>query len=455
MVEKLSTITLYGRISMSHSTNALLGVDIGTTNISAVVVDCDKQEIVETYTLANASKLDSEKDFFEYDAEWIKDKIIEIIDDCLEKYPNIKGIGLTGQMHGFVYLSADGQPVSPLYNWQDGRGNRLISESKTYCQEIYERTGYKCNSGYAFTTMFYNRINQIEPEGAMSFCSIMDYAVMELTGRKTPLIHMSNAAAFGLCDIENNCFDEEALNKLNLTNIVLPEIAKETAIAGYYKNIPVTVAIGDNQASFFGSVKDKTNTALVNIGTGSQVSVAVNEYRETTSDLEIRPYLFGDYLVSGSALCGGKAYAILENFFSEYARALIGEEHSQYELMNKMVEEAEKSGSPLEVSTLFAGTRNEPEKRGAIYNIDDKNFTPANLILGVLYGVAKELKVFFDNIGQQNITRIVAAGNAVKMNPVLQRILGKVFDSNITLTENNEEAAYGSALFAGISCSHK
>ena len=266
---------------------------------------------------------------------------------------------------------------------------------------------------------------------------------------------MSNAAAFGLCDIENNCFDEEALNKLNLTNIVLPEIAKETAIAGYYKNIPVTVAIGDNQASFFGSVKDKTNTALVNIGTGSQVSVAVNEYRETTSDLEIRPYLFGDYLVSGSALCGGKAYAILENFFSEYARALIGEEHSQYELMNKMVEEAEKSGSPLEVSTLFAGTRNEPEKRGAIYNIDDKNFTPANLILGVLYGVAKELKVFFDNIGQQNITRIVAAGNAVKMNPVLQRILGKVFDSNITLTENNEEAAYGSALFAGISCSHK
>ena len=41
----------------------------------------------------------------------------------------------------------------------------------------------------------------------------MDYVVMILTERKTPLIHISNAASFGLCDIKNNSFDKKAIEK--------------------------------------------------------------------------------------------------------------------------------------------------------------------------------------------------------------------------------------------------
>ena len=87
--------------------NLLLGVDIGTTNISAVIIDCDKQKIIETHTLPNNSKIETERDFSEYDAEWITEKAISIVDNLVAAYPNIKGIGLTGQMHGYVYISAD------------------------------------------------------------------------------------------------------------------------------------------------------------------------------------------------------------------------------------------------------------------------------------------------------------------------------------------------------------
>ena len=149
--------------------NALLGLDIGTTNISAVVIDCDEQEIIKTYTIANNSGKESERDFSEYDPEWIAEKAVNIVDELIDAYPNIKAIGLTGQMHGLIYVSEEGKAVSPLYNWQDGRGNRLYQEEKTYCQEIEARTGYPCNSGYAFATMFYNHINLLEPKEAKSF----------------------------------------------------------------------------------------------------------------------------------------------------------------------------------------------------------------------------------------------------------------------------------------------
>ena len=110
-------------------------------------------------------------------------------------------------------------------------------------------------------------------------------------------------------------------------------------------------------------------------------------------------------------------------------------------MLNRIAEKADINSSPL-----------NPKKRGSISGIDDTNFTPGHLIIGVLYGMAEELKSYFEDIGRKDMNHIVAAGNAVKKNPVLQKILGKTFRSSIALTTNNEEAAFGSALFAGVSC---
>ncbi len=434
--------------------NALLGIDIGTTNISAVVVDYAEKKILETYTVANNFRIQtSNDDFFEFDADRIFEKIKCIIDYLIKIYPNIKCMGITGQMHGFVYVSSEGKAVSHFYNWQDKRGNRKYSENKTYCDEITERTGYVCSSGFAFATMFYNLINRIEPRNAESFCGIADYVVMMLVGAKMPLVHSSNAASFGMFDIKNNCFDKAAIEKLGLLRYKLPLISKENNIAGSYNNIPVCVAIGDNQASFFGSVKYEDVSALANYGTGSQISVVSNKYVTPNDELEIRPYLFNKYLICGSALCGGKAYAVIEKFFSEYAEALTQKCDSQYETMNAFAKKAYSSGKALQVSTLFCGTRKEPFPKGGIKGIDDVNFTPGNLILGVLQGMTDELKKYFDCMEHGKIKYLVASGNAVKKNSVLQCLLKDTFDADVILTSNNEEAAFGSALFAGVSCS--
>ena len=430
---------------------AILGIDIGTTNISTVIIDIEKNYVLETYTVVNDSKLTTDKELSEFDANWITNKAKLIVDYLIEAYPNIKSIGITGQMHGIVYVGKDGEWVSPLYNWQDNRSNQVFGYNKTYCREIFERTGYTVFPGYGFSTLFYNNHRGIEPKNATSFCTIMDYFAMTLSGNTIPLIHPTNAASFGLYDLQNNCFDCQAINKLGLSHLSLPTLAKDDDIVGYYKNIPISVAIGDNQASFFGSVRQENTRALVNFGTGSQISV-VSEHPDCIDEnLEIRPYLFGKYLLCGSALCGGKAYSILERFFSKYVAATTNNVSSQYEVMNSLAEKAYSQKEALKVSTQFCGTRANPDLRGAITEISDDNLTPENLILGVLQGMCNELKTYFDRMETDHITSIIASGNAVKKNPVLKNLLKDTFHLPVELMSYNEEAAIGVALYAAIS----
>ena len=57
------------------------------------------------------------------DVSSIRAKVLAALKELTTAYSDITAIGLTGQMHGIVYLDKDGNPVSPLYTWQDGRGN--------------------------------------------------------------------------------------------------------------------------------------------------------------------------------------------------------------------------------------------------------------------------------------------------------------------------------------------
>ena len=61
-------------------------------------------------------------------------------------------------------------------------------------------------------------------------------------------------------------------------------------------------------------MRDKTAEMLVNVGTGSQFSVFTPHYLQADG-LETRPMPGGGYLLAGASLCGGRAYALLEQFF--------------------------------------------------------------------------------------------------------------------------------------------
>jgi len=412
-----------------------IGLDIGTTTICVVLLDGETGVVLESITVANNTFLNSNHAYEKIqDVDFILYKATTIIQQLIKIHGHIDSIGATGQMHGILYVNKEGNVISPLYTWQDGRGDLLYTQDETYAQYLTKKTGYNMSSGFGLTTHFYNICNDLVPKGASTICTISDYVVMKIVNEKTPVMSPSNAASLGCFKLKDNVFDFESLKKVNINCDILPSIKQGYELVGKTKEcIPVSVAIGDNQGSVLGSVQDMQNTVLVNVGTGSQVSVGVKGYQEnrTSTDIELRPCVGHDFILVGSSLCGGRSYAMLEGFFRKVMMLTpVNTCTSLYDEMDKAMSEETLSEIPLIMDTKFSGTRENPTERGSISNIDIHNFTPVNMMAGMLQGIASELFNLYAKIckiKEIKATVLVGSGNGIRRNKHLQRIFEVLF----------------------------
>jgi sedoheptulokinase len=439
----------------------VLGIDIGTTTICAVVIDLSSGKVLESRTIPNGSVIHSLYDYEKtQDPAAIYYKVVRITTELINKFTPYS-IGITGQMHGILYVDEMGDAVSPLYTWQDERGNLAIEGlNLTYAEYLTLKSGYPMSTGFGLTTHYYNCCNNLVPENAKYLCTIGDYIAMKLTCSTRPLMSPSNAASLGGYSVERDSFDLEAFALTGIDLRLLPEIKTGYAIAGKtIEKIPVSVSIGDNQASFIGSVQDTNHTVLVNVGTGSQVSIGVKKNVKQvvrTSEAEIRPCIGNYNIYVGSSLCGGSAYALLEKFFREVGTMITGcEPGPLYEYMEK--ELWKDIQEPLIISTKFRGTRLNPAIRGSIENIGINNFTPRHFIHAMLYGIAEELFASYQkacSIKDEKIVNLVGSGNGLRKNIYMQNIMENLFQMDLKIPLHNEEAAYGAALFSLVGCGY-
>lgn len=433
------------RVSTEQAAQLALGIDIGTTSISVSLARTDGFGQIEAYCIPGACDAEKTAPFArEQRVDVIIDKVMRIAESLTRANPEISVIGLTGQMHGIVYLDAEGCAVSNLITWQDERGNEKMPDGKTYAERFSELSGYPSSTGFGLVSHYYNIQNGLVPKNAVGLCTVMDYAVMKLCRNKSAVMHSTNASSLGAFDIKNAKFDEPALERVGISPEILPCVTDKEKICGYYGDIPVAVAVGDNQASFIGAVGEYDDCVLVNYGTGSQISFVGSE-KNAVGDMELRPFVGGKSLVCGSALCGGRAYAVLEKFFGEYVRAAFGERKSQYDIMNAL---AKEDCDFPKIDTRFSGTRKNPLASGSIIGLCEKNFTPQGLVVGTLYGMANELYEMYECAGSPPFSRLVASGNAVRRNEALKRILQRVFGRELCVPCVTEEAAFGASKFA-------
>ena len=433
----------------------ILGIDIGTTSITVLLLDTEKKAVTKSRTLKNDTFMEGKAFERLQDPAAILEKVKSAVTDvCTESIPD--AIGVTGQMHGILYLDENNEPCSPLMIWQDERGNEIFENGETYAEHLTLTTGIKAASGFGLTTHFYNIKNNLVPKNAVMISTIHDYLVSVLTNT-SPVTHSSDGASLGFFDLESLCFNENALSKVGIDKSFLPKVISETTLAGKTNcnflpdGIPVAVAIGDNQASFLGSVAEPEKSVLVNVGTGSQVSFSTKNFTTPVCG-EIRPLTDNDYLFVGSSLCGGRAYAILKNFFSLCAQMLGGTDDNLYKKMDALSENVFNITDELTVNCEFCGSRENPSKRGSIENIGIENFTPENLICGVLKGVCTELKDMYNQVNSHldfTPEMLVCSGNGLRKSEIWRHIFSNDFNLPARLPLHSEEAAVGACIFAG------
>ena len=170
------------------------------------------------------------------------------------------------------------------------------------------------------------------PAGARA-AFISDALAAWLTGE--PLCaDPSNADSSGLFDAQTRRWNLKLIERLGLPVEVLPPIRSAPAVAGWLRaeraqeaglraGLPVSVSVGDNQASFIGSVADYAHSLALNIGTGGQLSAYIAHYLRD-EELETRCFPGGGYILVSAGLCGGRSYAILRDFYRAVGVAFFG-----------------------------------------------------------------------------------------------------------------------------------
>ena len=426
---------------------AILGIDLGTSTLSAVVLDEKTRAVLHSETHKGAGFAALPESWARVqDADTLADMGSAVYERLSKSYA-LSAVALTGQMHGVVPVDENGLAVGPLYTWQDGRG-ALIENGESVCDVLSRETRLSVASGYGLATHVYNLRHNLADPRTRALTTAAGYLGMRLTGRKRPLLHASDAASLGGYDVRTRRFLDAAVR---LSENALPESVDQAVWLGKTRDhVPVAVAIGDNQASFIGASDEPERALLVNVGTGSQASLCAD--RCVLSDaFDTRPFIDGKYLLVSSPLCGGKSYALLERFLRSCA-ALAGcdESKSLYGAMNALA--MAEPRDPLTVDTRFCGTRRDPALRASITNLGEDNFDAAHLIRGVLTGMAREL---FDGYAAMRAALnvrsdliLTASGNGSKRNPALQSILAQTFGRPLTLSPYDEEAARGAAIFA-------
>ncbi|MYC21025.1 MAG: FGGY-family carbohydrate kinase [Caldilineaceae bacterium SB0662_bin_25] len=455
----------------------IIGLDIGTTSLSAVVLDPDSGSQAAHRTVANRAGSFPGSGRAEMDLAQLYELAVECLAGLVAQADlgpsDIQGIGVTGQQHGVALIRPDATPAGPAITWQDLRvqeplpgSDRPVLErfiAAAGGREAFRNTGCLPAAGFLGPSLYWLSLQDALPDPPVTACFVPDAVVSFLT-ETSVVCEPTLAGSSGIFDIRANCWDSRVLERLALPAGLFPSIGgagdvvgglrRELAEAvGLEPGTPVTVALGDNQASFIGSAPEPGRSLLLNVGTGGQISARTDSFHFIPG-LENRPFPGRQYLLIGGGLFGGRSYAYLQGFFQQVGAGLLDTDvpDDLYERMTELAATVPAGSDGLRCEPFFTGSRTDPGLRATFRGLSPDNFTPAHFARALLEGMADGFFTFFEQM--QPVVGVppllVGAGNGVRQNRLLAQILARRFGKTLLIPSHAEEAAVGAAVAASV-----
>ena len=482
-----------------------LGIDLGSTSITVVAVNVDSDIVTfaASHSAPNDAEITSHSDRVigrsEWDIEAMVQRVAETAGELCSKIDtnDVVGIGVTGQQQGCQLLDDAGEALGPFIAWQDQRcKDRLPDSDGNFLDAMAERGGATrrgCGlpmfrhagcpivTGYTAPTLFWLDYMGMMPGEAAAAITAPEYLAHKLVGSKRPVTDATDAAGWGVLDVPQRRWNEELVEALGIDSGLLPGIRDSCTTVGGLTNelsepfgiqpgTPVSLPSGDHQCAFVGAVRDADDTVAVNVGTGGQASVFIDDYSVLRRDpvdgtvdhgwLELRPHIENGYLLAGVGVVGGRTFRALKDFFVRTARNVFElddvNDDMVYEKLAELAETEMSDGSidGINASALFTGSREHPDERGEFSNVTPGNFTPGSMALAVFRSMAAELANSYRSavdLGAGSRSQIVGSGNGLRLNAALRRCVEDAFGGELSIGGVREEAAVGAALTAAVS----
>jgi len=439
----------------------LIGLDIGTSGARALAVNESGHVVAEAaqgYPLFSPRPGWTEQNPEDW---WLASR--KVLSEVAAKVKgNVEGIGLTGQMHGAVFLDAHDQVIRPALLWNDQR-------TAAQCIEIADRVGRErllaiagnpALTGFQAPKLLWLR--EVEPANYERVAHVLlpkDFIRLRLVGEYAT--DASDASGTLLLDLRRRTWSAEMLEALELPREWLPAVYEGPEETGRLRadvaaeldlpsGIPVAAGGGDNAAAAVGSGIVEIGLASSSIGTSG---VLFTHTAQFTPDPSGRLHAFchavpGAYHLMGVTLSAGGSL--------RWWRHVLGEDHA-YEALTELAATAPIGSEGLLFLPYLSGERTphlDASARGAFFGLTARhglNHLTRAVMEGVTYSLADCLQLMIE-LGV-NVNHVRAVGGGAR-SQLWRQMQADVYGIPVHRTTVDEGPAYGAALLAGVAAGH-
>ncbi|MFV0517215.1 MAG: xylulokinase [Aminipila sp.] len=448
----------------------LLGIDIGTSGTKTVLFDVDANTISSKtceyplYQEQNGWAEQDPTDWWNATVEGIN----FVLKDSKVDPKDIKGLGLSGQMHGLVMLDEKGELLRKSIIWCDQRTgkeadelNRLLTPEK-----LISITANPALTGFTAAKILWVKNN--EPETYRKCKHILlpkDYIRYKLTGEFAT--EVSDASGMQLMNVAQRDWSDEVLDTLGIDRSLLGKMyesqdvtgavhSEASGVTGLKEGTIVVGGAGDNPAAAIGTGIVSEGSAFTTLGTSGVVyavsdKVAIDQKGRVHTLCASVP---GKWTVMSCTQGAGLSLQWLRNNICTEEVKLAKEKNvDPYEIMTDMASSVPIGADRLIYLPYLMGERSphpDPDCRGTFFGLSAIH-ERKHLIRAVLEGVAYsqlECVDVFREMGV-NINDMMICGGGAR-SPMWRQMFADMYQCPVSTIKADQGGALGAAILAGV-----
>jgi xylulokinase len=449
----------------------LLGIDVGTSGTKTLV--CDGRGRVLATATAEHPISSPQPGWSEQDPrDWwraVTKATLAVLKRGKLKAADIRGIGLSGQMHGSVFLADGTAPLRPALLWNDQRTAEQCAQIESKAggrAALIEMVANPALTGFTAPKILW--VRQHEPrvyERTRHVLLPKDYVRLCMTGEYAT--EVSDASGTLLLDVRQRVWNQRLLELLQIDRALLPKVYESPDVTGMLdaqgaralglkEGIPVVGGGGDQAAGAVGNGVVIPGIVSATLGTSGVVFAHSDQ---PTLDPRGRVHTMchavpGKWCVFGCMLAAGGSFQWFRNTLGQDEIALAKKRKvDPYELLIAAAQRAPVGAEGLFFLPYLTGERcphPDPCARGGWIGITartSRDMLVRALLEGITFGMRDALAI----MQQMNIpiAQVRASGGGARSR-FWRQLQADIYHQPIVTTNAQEGPAYGAALLAGV-----
>jgi xylulokinase len=438
-----------------------LGVDVGTGGSRALLIDAKGKEIAAVTSPHEEMRMEHPLWAEQCPENWA-DASVKAIRGALAQAgisgDQVRGVGLSGQMHGLVILDDANQVIRPSLIWCDQRSQPQVDfiNAKVGKEKVLEYTANPVLTGFTLPKLIWVRDHEPQNfERVKKMLLPKDYVRFTLTGEFAT--EVSDASGTAVFDVVRRNWSFEMMDRLSLDRSILPSVRESSEVSaqisasaaqltGLKAGTPVVGGGGDQAAGAVGNGIVEPGIVSCTLGTSGVVFAHTDQ---AAYDPQGRVHTFchavrAKWHVMGVTQGAGLSLQWFRNQFAP---------NSTYDELMAEASGAEAGSQGLQWLPYLMGERTphlDAIARGGWVGMTAKH-TRADLIRSLIEGVSYSQKDCLDiveNLGV-SVSSVRASGGGAR-SPFWRQVLADVLRKRVSMLSSQEGSAYGAALLAMV-----